>query len=137
VCACCCYRGEIQGGGFLATGAFRELAEGQCHGARFGLAGSREIVAGRWSRAFGADTRWLSPAVEADFHRGNAYRDKGDNDRAIADYTHAIELKPTFAAAYYSRGLVYSKQGETDRAIAGRTRAIQLLNSFRSPTPRP
>jgi tetratricopeptide (TPR) repeat protein len=45
--------------------------------------------------------------------KNDAYFEKRDNDRAIGSYTHAIQLKPTFAAAYYSRSLVYSKKGES------------------------
>ena len=35
-------------------------------------------------------------------NRGNAYRRKGDNDRAIADYTQAISLDPKDADYYLS-----------------------------------
>ena len=37
-----------------------------------------------------------------------AYNDKGEYDRAISDYTNAIEINTRFAAAYYNRGLAYS-----------------------------
>src|SRR5258708_31589841 len=33
--------------------------------------------------------------------RGTAYGDKGDYDRAIADFTKAIELDPKSAVAYF------------------------------------
>jgi hypothetical protein len=36
--------------------------------------------------------------------RGNAYYDKRENDRAIADFTKANDVDPIFATAYYSRG---------------------------------
>ena len=51
-------------------------------------------------------------------NRGNAYGKKGDVDRAIADYTKAIELAPTRALAYYNRGVTYGRKGDVDRAIA-------------------
>ena len=38
-------------------------------------------------------------------NRGVAYRQKGDGDRAIADFNEAIRLDPTFAAPFYNRGL--------------------------------
>jgi tetratricopeptide (TPR) repeat protein len=38
-------------------------------------------------------------------HRGNAYSDKGDNDRAIADYNEAIRLDPKSAVAFNNRGV--------------------------------
>ena len=37
-------------------------------------------------------------------NRGNAYYDLKDYQKAIADYTKAIELKPDYATAYYNRG---------------------------------
>ena len=59
-----------------------------------------------------------------------AYRDKGDTDRAIADYTEAIRLDPKFAIAYNNRGLAYRDKGDTDRAIADFTEAIRLDPKF-------
>src|SRR5258708_5429803 len=40
-------------------------------------------------------------------NRGNGYRTKGDNDRALADYTEAIRLAPKNAYPYNGRGNVY------------------------------
>jgi tetratricopeptide (TPR) repeat protein len=57
---------------------------------------------------------------------GNAWFDKGDYDRAIAEYTKAIEIDPRFAVAYYNRGLAWGKKGDYDRAIAEYTKAIEL-----------
>ncbi|MFZ1990264.1 MAG: tetratricopeptide repeat protein, partial [Alphaproteobacteria bacterium] len=60
------------------------------------------------------------------YNRGIAYRDKGDYDRAIADYTQAIRLKPDYAKAFNNRGLAYYNKGDYDRAIADYTQAIRL-----------
>ncbi len=49
-------------------------------------------------------------------NRGAAYQKKGKVDRAIADYTQAIRLKPNFATAYNNRGVAYEKKGKVDRA---------------------
>ena len=59
-------------------------------------------------------------------NRANAHRVKGDNDRAIADYTDAIRLDPNFVTAYYNRGVTYRAKGDSDRAIADYTAAITL-----------
>jgi tetratricopeptide (TPR) repeat protein len=57
---------------------------------------------------------------------GNAYRAKGDYDRAIADYDQAIQLQPDYAEAYNNRGVAYRNKGDYDRAIASFDQAIQL-----------
>jgi tetratricopeptide (TPR) repeat protein len=59
-------------------------------------------------------------------NRGAAYLAKGELDRAIADYNHAIELDPKFAIAYNGRGSAYKDRGDLDRAIADYNRAIEL-----------
>lgn len=59
-------------------------------------------------------------------HRGNAWAEKGDFDRAIADYTKAIEIDPIFADVYFYRGNAWHDKGDTDRAIADYTKVIEL-----------
>jgi len=58
--------------------------------------------------------------------RGTAYDDKGDRDRAIADYSNAIQIKPDYDIAYYNRGNAYRDQGDLDRAIADYSKAIRI-----------
>ena len=67
-------------------------------------------------------------------NRGIGYYDKGDYDRAIADYDKAIELNPKLAPAYNDRGNVYSAKGDYDRAIADFDKAIELTQNTPSPT---
>ena len=50
----------------------------------------------------------------------------GDYDRAIEDYTKAIELDPNPADAYNNRGVAYGKKDESDCAIKDYTKAIEL-----------
>jgi tetratricopeptide (TPR) repeat protein len=54
--------------------------------------------------------------------RGNAYYDKNDNDRALADFNKAIELDPKFAFAYNNRGIAYRAKGDNERTIEQQTR---------------
>jgi len=57
--------------------------------------------------------------------RGNAYLNKGDDDRAIADYDNAISLDPDCAEAYGRRGDAHFNQREYERAIADYDAALR------------
>ncbi len=50
---------------------------------------------------------------------------KGSHDKAIADYSEAIRLKPDLADAYAGRGEAYDAKGEHGKAIADLTEAIR------------
>lgn len=65
-------------------------------------------------------------AAIAYYDRGTAYDDKDQLDRAIADYSHAIRIKPDYANAYRNRGRAYGRTGRYDDAIADFDRAIKL-----------
>jgi tetratricopeptide (TPR) repeat protein len=51
---------------------------------------------------------------------------RGEIDKAIADYTHAIELNPRYAAAYNSRSKAFAAKGELDRADADHKKAVEI-----------
>lgn len=59
-------------------------------------------------------------------NRGNVLRDRGDLDRAIADFNAAIRLEPKSADAYIDRGIARYRRGDLDRAIADYDQAILL-----------
>jgi Flp pilus assembly protein TadD len=58
--------------------------------------------------------------------RGDWYIAKGDYDRAIADYSEAIQLGPKYANAYHNRGSAYANKKEYGRAIDDQKRFIEL-----------
>lgn len=62
----------------------------------------------------------------AHFFRGNSYLNKGDNDRAIADYSKAIALNPKDPDFYSNRGVAYFNVGNYDRAVADASKTIEL-----------
>ena len=49
-------------------------------------------------------------------NRGLAYSKRGEVERAIEDYTKAIELKPDYAETYYHRGGAFLRLGEREKA---------------------
>ena len=59
-------------------------------------------------------------------NRGFAYHEKGEYDRAIADYDRAIQLNPDDAYPLSNRGNAHEHKGEYDRAIADYDQVIKL-----------
>ena len=55
--------------------------------------------------------------AEAYCNLGIVYDSKGEYDRAIENYSQAIQLKHDYAVAYNNRGITYGKNGESDLAI--------------------
>ena len=66
------------------------------------------------------------PDAWAYLHRGNAYVYKGEYDKAIEDFTKAIEFDPTFTWAYHERGSAYDLKGEDSKAISDLNKAIEI-----------
>jgi len=62
--------------------------------------------------------------------RGNVYSEKGQYDQAISAYTKALEIIPSYSAAYYNRGNAYSEKGQYDQAIADYTKALAVDPRF-------
>lgn len=58
--------------------------------------------------------------------RGNSYHKEGDYDKAISEYTKAIEIYPQYDRAYYNLGVSYTKKGDYNRGIANYSKAAKL-----------
>ena len=59
-------------------------------------------------------------------HRGVAYSQKDDYDRAIADFSEVIRLHPEYSVAFVHRAIAYARKRDNDRAIADFNEAIRL-----------
>lgn len=73
---------------------------------------------------FADPLRLLSDAIRVNskndlayFTRGNLYKDKGDYEHALADFTKAIELSPLYEKAHNNRGNIYCMFKDYRRAI--------------------
>jgi len=78
--------------------------------------------------------RWSGKDLALIFNnRGNAYNDKNDYDRAIADFSEAIRLDPKYAFPYDGRGKAYYGKNDLDHAIADFSQAIRLDPKYASP----
>ena len=57
---------------------------------------------------------------------GVAYINLGEYEKAVADFTRAIELNPNFAEAYNYRGFAYMKLNKKAQADADAAKAENL-----------
>lgn len=64
------------------------------------------------------------------FNRGRDYEDLGKYQRAIQDYTEAIQADPDYAIAYNSRDLTYRALGQFPLANADDARACSLDSQY-------
>ena len=55
-------------------------------------------------------------SAEVYHNRGLAHSKNGELEKAIEDYTKAIELKSDYAEAYYNRGGAWLRLGERKKA---------------------
>lgn len=60
------------------------------------------------------------------YNRGLAYELKSEPDKAILDYSKAIEIKPDFFEAYNNRGGVYQSKGYLEKAMADFNKALEI-----------
>jgi tetratricopeptide (TPR) repeat protein len=58
--------------------------------------------------------------------RGVIYKERGDYDRAMADFNRILAIKPDDALALVNRATVYDFKGDPDRAMADFDRAVAL-----------
>jgi len=90
--------------------------------------------AGGWQKESGSSQAGAAQQefnnAESYFKRGVEYSNKGDNDKAIADFTWAIRLDPNFALAYAVRGVTYLNNGDYDKAIDDLNQAIRRTPNY-------
>lgn len=60
------------------------------------------------------------------FNRGVEWGAAGKYDNAIADYSAAIKIDPTYREAFNNRGNAYRRKGDSINALADYTEAIKL-----------
>ena len=70
------------------------------------------------------------PLPLAHYRRAQTWDNQKDYDKAIADYSKAIELDPQFVEAYNNRGIDREKQKDYEKAIADYSKAIDLSPGY-------
>jgi clan AA aspartic protease (TIGR02281 family) len=83
------------------------------------------------SRVIADDAESAPNRAQAYRNRGAAYYEKGEFERAIADFSEAVKIDanvvpPYFALAYSRRGLAAAEKKDYDQAIADYSEAIKL-----------
>jgi tetratricopeptide (TPR) repeat protein len=63
---------------------------------------------------------------EAYNNRGVVYYNKGQYDKAIADFNRALKIEPRHFWAYHNRGRTYISKYRLDKAIADFSKALEL-----------
>ena len=83
-----------------------------------------------YDRAIGECSAMLAlpdyPAAEAYNNRGIAYAGKGQYDKAVEDYSRAIDLDARFDKAYNNRGNAYWHLGNHAASLADYQKAIEI-----------
>jgi tetratricopeptide (TPR) repeat protein len=97
----------------------------------YGMDRCQELVnKGEYDKAIDLCTSMISsPNDQAHltyYNRGFAYSKKGQYDKAIADYTVAIELGPSNERIYQARASSYESIKEYDKAIGDLDKAVAL-----------
>ena len=90
-------------------------------------------IRGSWTKRSPATAgRWnLKPDyAEAHNNLGNALKDQGKLDEAVACYRRALELKPDYAEAHNNLGVAFKDQGKLDEAVACYRRALELKPDY-------
>ncbi len=51
------------------------------------------------------------------YNRAISYRQKDDNESALADYNESLRINPKYPKAFNNRGNIWKDKGDSDRAI--------------------
>jgi len=68
---------------------------------------------------------------EKAFHQGTAAMRGGQLDEAVADFSKAVALKPSFAEAFLNLGIAQLQQGHLDDAVTALSKSISLKPGLR------
>jgi lipoprotein NlpI len=82
------------------------------------IAGNPDLAIQHCTRAIQSGTLAPGELAQVYLSRGIELTNKGDFDRAIADFDAAIKADAKLTVAYYNRGIAWANKGEPDRAIA-------------------
>ncbi len=65
-------------------------------------------------------------SANAYFEQGNSWQEKGDLDKAIANWSEAVKINPEFANAYHNIGSALGLKGNFEQAIEYYNKALSI-----------
>ena len=68
----------------------------------------------------------ISPRSIFYYNRGVFYREQGQVELALGDYSKALEINPNYADAYGNRGVLYQQQGQVELALADYNQVLEI-----------
>jgi tetratricopeptide (TPR) repeat protein len=68
--------------------------------------------------------------AEQHYNNGAKYYEQKEYEKAVSEFSKAIELNPNYANAYTSRGYAYDKMGNYEKAIADYIQAIKIDSNY-------
>lgn len=80
-----------------------------------------------------SETLWTDaiakyPYLDVAFsNRGKYYNEKGQSQKALADFEEVLRINPNYLEAYVNRGALYSNLNNTDKALADYEKVITAL----------
>src|SRR5215831_20303797 len=104
----------------------RRLTSARLHAPNTCKQASGDVAIAACTRAIATGRYAGHDLAKLHYDRAVEYANKGDYDRAIADFSSAIHLDPTDADTYNDRGAAWLAKGENDRAFADFSEAIRL-----------
>ena len=66
------------------------------------------------------------PLIKAVYNRAFSYDKLGQHEKALADYTRALQMQPNNSTAYHNRGNTLEKMGRLEAAMVDFSRAAEL-----------
>ena len=57
--------------------------------------------------------------------RADAYREKGETEKAMKDYDHAIQINPKYSTALLNKGVLFANNKQWDQAVQQYNQAIE------------
>jgi len=78
------------------------------------------------SKIISLKTAGKSEVLAAFYNRGNVFHNRSEYQKAILDYSSAIELQNDFEPAYYNRGGVFYLLKNYDKALSDFKKAFEI-----------